>query len=263
MGPLAGGLPLGPSQEYENEVGVFLQRARANWELDESYSLRTNRLEISAIGAEADSRIYQILSRTNSHISSVDEQRRDQVSILRTEHGLSLIGIKRLDAYRNSLIDSIVHEQRFDLHFFLDRRWITRLEFADDEPVQRRLLKLFSTAVMARLIERRDGAGYILAQAPATVLGGYRHAAFERFGESKELQSDLREKIQKLEQEADWGKRLREHIEELKKRVETAVRPTQGENGAIQPRFLSLDVFQIHAEIRALLAELHIEELGI
>lgn len=253
-----------PSARYSEEVMTLLIRAGANWELHESYSLRGNRLEISAIGAEVGSRLYQNLFDSNHHITPVEEQRPEYVPIFRTEHGLSLIGIKRLDAYRASLLDSIVHEQRYDLHFFLDRRWITRMEFVGDDLEERRLLELFSQAEMEGLIHRKPGHGYLLT-GDSVLIGEYRRKAFLRLREDPALQETLQAEIRSRRGETNgWEDRILKHVAALRDRIEKAVYPGgSGNNGAIQPRFLSLDVFQIHSEIRALLAGLHVEEKGI
>jgi len=253
-----------PGPRYQGEVGVFLNRAGANWELHESYALRSNRLEISAIGSEVDSRIYQTLYESNHHISPVEEQRPEYVPILRTEHGLSLIGVKRLGAYRNSLLDSIVHEQRYDLHFFLDRRWITRMEFVGDDREERRLLQLFSLAEMEGLIRRVRTVGYVL-DGDETVLGDHRREAFLSLRRRHDVRNAVDSKVEsrKRDKAEDWEARVLAHIDGLRQRIDAALLPAASSNGAIQPRFLSLDVFQIHSEIRALLAELKVEEKGI
>jgi hypothetical protein len=123
-----------PSGKYKIEVAELLSRAQANWEIHESYSMRDNRLEISAIGVRQDSTLYGTVRESWRQISPVDEQRDDYVPIFRTEHGISLPGLKSLPAYRKSLLASVVEEQRYDLHFFNDRRWVTRIEFAGEDP---------------------------------------------------------------------------------------------------------------------------------
>lgn len=253
-----------PSEKYETELNVLLGQAQANWELQESYSLRTNKLEISAVGAHEDSLLYSTIARHHHHISSVDEQRRDYVPIFRTEHGISMVGLKRLDAYRESLVNSIVHEQRYDFHFFLDARWITRMEFADEKPEELRRLYLFSVSDLLGLIERQENVGYLLPGNPNEVLGRYRRAAYLRFRDDEDLQHRLEQEMSKQDQRPGWTARLEEHVEKLQRRIQEKVVPEKKRNAAVAPpRFLSLDVYQLHSEIRALLGELRVEDLGI
>jgi len=253
-----------PDTAYQSQVNVLLSRAQANWELHESYSLRTNKLEISAVGSREDSVLYGTISRNHHHISSVDEQRRDYVPIFRTEHGISLVGFKRLEAYRESLVDSIVHEQRYDFHFFLDSRWITRMEFADDEPAELRSLYLFSVAELLGSIQRQESVGYVLIDGSNDVLGRYRRAAYERLRGDETLRQRLEQRVRREEQMAGWAARLERHVDDLKNRIEKKVEPESKHGAAVAAsRYLSLDIYQIHAEIRALLGELREEELGI
>lgn len=253
-----------PETPYQDQVSALLSRAQANWELHESYSLRTNKLEISAVGSREDSVLYGTISKNHHHISSVDEQRRDYVPIFRTEHGISLVGFKRLEAYRESLVDSIVHEQRYDFHFFLDSRWITRMEFADDEPAELHSLYLFSVAELLGAIQRQESVGYVLVDGSNEILGRYRRAAYERLRGDETLRQLLAKRVHQEEQKDGWAGRLERHVHDLKGRIDKKVEPETKHGAAVATsRYLSLDIYQIHAEIRALLGELREEELGI
>jgi hypothetical protein len=116
---------------------------------------------------------------------------------------------------------------------------------------------------MLGLIERRSVTGYVLAEVPTAALGDHRYAAFKALEKDADLQRRLAEAVQPRRQRSDWEARLRRHIAVLRERIDQALQLGDGDRVAIQRRFLSLDVFQIHEEIRALLAELEIEEKGI
>jgi hypothetical protein len=249
-----------PSGKYKTEIAVLLSRAQANWEIHESYSMRDNRLEISAIGVRQDSILYGTVRESWRQISAVDEQRDDYVPIFRTEHGISLPGLKSLPAYRKSLVASVVEEQRYDLHFFNDRRWVTRFEFAGEDPDELQRLFLFSVANLLALIQKTDGKDYVFTNGhdtPAT-LGRYRREAFQGFckdgGHFVEI---VEAEILKNEAQDDWHERLSRHITTLETTLEGAFDPKRSEH------FLSLDVYQVNAEIRALRNKLRVEDAGL
>lgn len=246
-----------PGLKYRTEVAVLLSRAGANWEMHESYPLRNNLLEISCIGMRGDSRLYETLQESNHHISAVNEQRDDYVPIFRTEHGLSLTGLKRLAAYRQSLEDSVVQEQRYDFHFFNDRRWIVRPEFSDLDPSEQQTLLLFTSADMLEVLRKVPGQGYVLDG--GLPLGRYRRAAYLAFRSDPRRVEEVSELVDKeSRQHADWRTALSRQIEILQQRVEQAADPQQ-----VSDHFLSLDIYQIHQEIRALQSELRIESVGL
>lgn len=247
--------------EYDDAVGAFLQRAAANWEVHQSYALRGNIMEIPAVGAESSTRFYQRLQESYK-FTAVDEQRPEYLPIFRSEHGLSLIGIKRLEAYRQSFFDSIVQEQRYDLHFVLDRRWVTRMEFAADNEEDNHLLRLFSLAEMEGLIHRRHGSGYELKK-DRTLLGDHRRAAFLHVKNNRKLRHQLKDELGHPLADEDGKTRTQSHIEMLRKRVDEALFGTASGNASVHSHYLSLDAFQIHSEIRALLAAISIEDKGI
>ena len=219
-----------PSGKYKTEVAVLLARAQATWEIHESYSMRDNRLEISAIGVRQDSILYGTVRESWRQISPVDEQRDDYVPILRTEHGISLAGLKSLPAYRNSLLASVVEEQRYDLHFFNDRRWVTRPEFESEDPKAQHNLYLFSTANLLGLIQRSDGKDYIYnndhAQPPVT-LCRYRIEAFRAFCGDEANLGEVGIEVLKNEAEENWREKLTKHIATLETTLEGAYDPKQ------------------------------------
>jgi hypothetical protein len=248
-----------PSGKYKTEVAVLLSRAQANWEIHESYSMRDNRLEISAIGVRQDSILYGTVRESWRQISPVDEQRDDYVPILRTEHGISLPGLKSLPAYRKSLIASVVEEQRYDLHFFNDRRWVTRLEFAGEDADELHRLFLFSAANLLGMIQKTDGKDYVLSNghgSPVT-LGRYRREAFLGFCKDGDNLGQVLTEILKSEAQEDWHEQLRSHIQSLEATLAGAFDPKRSEH------YLSLDIYQIHAEIRALNKKLRVEDSGL
>ncbi|MBW8879432.1 MAG: hypothetical protein JF614_31240 [Acidobacteria bacterium] len=248
-----------PSEKYKTEVAVLLARAQANWELHESYSMRDNRLEISAIGVRSDSILYDAVRESWRQISAVDEQRDDYVPIFRTEHGISLPGLKSLPAYRRSLIASVVEEQRYDLHFFNDRRWVTRIEFAGEDPRELQSLFLFSAANLLGLIRRSDGKEYVFnnnSDAPGP-LGRYRREAFQTFCRDGDNLVEIQLEVGKNEGQDDWHQRLGGYIKTLETTLEGAFDPKRSEH------FLSLDIYQLNAEIRALKNKLRVEDVGL
>jgi hypothetical protein len=245
-----------PGERYRTEVAVILGRAQANWELHESYSLRDNRLEISAVGARQDSLLYDAVRESWRQLSPVDEQRDDYVPIFRTEHGISLSGLKSLPVYRSSLIASVVEEQRYDLHFFNDRRWVTRLEFAGEDRNELQRLYLFSAANLLGLIGRSDGKGYVLSGSPQ-LLGRFRRAAFLGFCDDQDHQVQVAGKVQESEVADDWYQRLGHHIVALETTLDGAFDSKRSD------QFLNLDIYQLHAEIRAVRNKLRVEDVGL
>ena len=265
-----------PSETYQTEVSVLLSRARANWEIHGSYSMRTNLLEISAIGVEVESTLYETLQRSSRQIAAVEEQRADFVPIFRTEHGASLIGLKRMEAYRDSLVDSVTQEQRFDFHFFNDRRWITKMELPGEDPVELERLYVFTASVLIKTITRIVGQGYRLEKAAdllgsgvslesdgSFVLGRFRREAYERIGRDPHLLAALRADLAVQERQAGWLSQLERHIFELEKHLDDEVTRSRGELQRRSEGVMSLDVFQVHSEIRALRAHMRIEDLGL
>jgi hypothetical protein len=245
--------------EYKEIVTGLLMRSQASWELHESYALRGNLLEISCIGVQADSHLYQTVQQGNHQILPVEEQRDDYAPIFRTEHGLSLSGLKSLPAYRRSMLDSVDQEQRFDFHFFSDKRWAIRMEFAGEEPQELQHLYVFSTAEMVKLLHRVSGKGYLL-NGEESPLGRYRRAAFRTLCKDPSRLGWLEKEIKKrATSAADWRDQLVKHIKGLQVRVEEASKAQPGTSD----HFLSQDIYQLHAEIRALRDALRIEEPGL
>jgi hypothetical protein len=162
-----------------------------------------------------------------------------------------------MGAYRQSLENSIVQEQRYDFHFFNDKRWIARPEFADLDPAERPLLFLFTAADLLDLLKKVPGQGYLING--GSPLGRYRREAYLSFrSDPRQVQSVKDAVEEKSHKQKDWRGALTHHIEALEKRVELAADPKQ-----VSDHFLSLDIYQIHQEIRALQAELRVESLGL
>ena len=246
-----------PSGKYKTEVAVLLARAQATWEIHESYSMRDtgwkSRPSASARIQSFTARCGRVGGRSRPSTSNGRF-----VPILRTEHGISLAGLKSLPAYRNSLLASVVEEQRYDLHFFNDRRWVTRPSSRVKTPTQHELY-LFSTADFLGLIERSDGKDYIYnndhAQPPVT-LGRYRIEAFRAFCGDEANLGEVGIEVLKNEAEENWREKLTKHIATLKTTLEGA------DDLKLGP-FLSLDIYQIHSEIRALYKKLRVEDAGL
>jgi hypothetical protein len=245
-----------PGVRYRTQLAVLLARAEANWEVHESYPLRNNLLEISCIGVRGDSLLYGMLQESNHHISAVSEQRDDYVPIFRTEHGLSLTGLKRLGAYRQSLEDSVVQEQRYDFHFFNDKRWIVRPEFSDLNPAERQALLLFTATEMVGLLKKSPGQGYLLDG--GLPLGRYRRAAYLAFKSDSQRVEQTGELVKEKQKGEDWRTQVTQQIASLQERVAKAADPHQ-----VSEHYLSIDIYQIHQEVRALEAELRIDSVGL
>ncbi len=238
-----------PSERYKAKVDVLLSRAQANWEIHESYIMRNNRLEISAIGVPRDSTLYRTVRESWRQISPVDEQRDDYVPIFRTEHGISLPGLKRLPAYRTSLMASVVDEQRYDQHFFNDRRSVTRLDFAGEDPEEVRRLYLFSAAEILGWVRKEARRGYVGND--GLPLGRSRWEAYRNFCTSTARLVEVEIETRKQD-DVEWRTRIQRQIEDLQNREQEAVQRWE----TTSDPFLSVDIYEAHAEIRALRDEL-------
>lgn len=242
-----------PSDTYKSKVAVFLARANPNWEMHESYSMRHNLLEISGIGIKSESKLFQYLLESNHRMTTVDEQRPDYIPILVTAHGLSLNGLKRLAAYRQALEDSVFQEQRYDFHFYNDRRRMTDLEFLDEGPGEhQRDFYLFSMAEAIDLI--KSDRGYELKGRGQ--LGRNRSEAHMGLLKRPEDRHWVEEQVQAAEgASGDWNSEIRRQIAALEQALEHNLE-NKSERG------LSHYVYQVHREIRALLLELQDEDWG-
>jgi hypothetical protein len=238
-----------PSGKYETKIDSLLALAGVNWEIDPFYDMRDNRLEISAIGVQTDSLFYQTLQDRHRISPAVVEQREDYVPILRTEHGISLAGLKNLPAYANGLRAAVLEEQRYDTHFFSDRRWVTHLEFGDEDPEEIRRLYLFSAAEILGWVWREPERGYV--ESGGSLLGRSRREAFLQFSSSPARLAEIEAETHKQDVAA-WRTRLKRHIEDLQSREQEAVE----RRATISDQVLSVDIYEVHAEIRALRNEL-------
>jgi hypothetical protein len=250
-----------PGERYKTAVAVLLDRAKANWEMHESYDLRDNKLEISSVGVRVESPLFDAMQEGHRAIQPVDEQREDYIPILRTEHGLSLAGLKSLDAYRRSLRASIFEEQRFDFHFFNDRRAVTRVESAVEEEPELRQLYVWSAAVHLDLVKRVKGKGYQLAGGDQRILGDYRRAAYLHAVADEALFKDTASAVdaKNLADPEAWAGAMALHIGKLEQELERAADPKK----VASEQYLSLDIYQLHAEIRGIKHELRVEDLGL
>jgi hypothetical protein len=250
-----------PGDRYREIVASLVSRARASWEIHESYALRDSTLEVSAIGATADSHLYKALQETNRDLTPAGNQWSDFVPILRTEHIMSLTGLKRLPSYRQSFIDSINLEQRYDLHFFLDRRWVSELVFPDEGLDELDAYRRFTLSEAIGTIRNLDG-GYIYVSGRMRVpLNTYRHMAFESFRRNGDLNKRAEDRIARSGVLSEKDK-LESHVLKLRNKI---VRASNGHgsngsngngNGRSHSRPTSREVQQVHQEIRAVLAAL-------
>jgi hypothetical protein len=106
------------------------------------------------------------------------------------------------------------------------------------------------------LIARSDGKGYFYEPHPEA-LGRYRREAYLAFCRGNGNLEEVQLKVIELEEQDDWKKRLEAQIKALEKTLESAFAPDRTD------QFLSLDIFQLHEEIRALLKKLQVEDMGL
>jgi hypothetical protein len=242
-----------PSDRYKEIVASLVSRARASWEVHETYPLRDSILEVSAIGAVADSYLYKTLQESHREVIAVGNQWSDYVPILQTEHILSLIGLKRLMSYRQSFSDSINLEQRYDLHFFLDRRWVSELAFPDDGLDELDEYRRFTLSEAVGAIKNSDGGYFFAARGMHVPLNTYRYLAFESFRRNCDLNRRADNRIVQSGVLSSRDK-LENHINKLRNKI---VRASNGSNGrSAHGRPTSREVQQVHQEIRSVLAAL-------
>jgi len=259
-----------PSDRHREIVSSLASRARASWEIHESYPLRDSTLEVSAIGAVTDSNLYKTLQETHRDVTAVGNQWSDYVPILRTEHIMSLTGLKRLPSYRQSFIDSINLEQRYDLHFFLDRRWVSQLVFPDEGLEQLEEYRRFTLSEAVGAIKNRDGGYMFIAGRTRVPLNTYRHMAFESFRRNGDLNKRAEDRIAKSGVMSS-KEQLESHLDKLRNKIVRASNGHNGHNGhngsngngskssngrVAHGRPTSREVQQVHQEIRAVLAAL-------
>jgi hypothetical protein len=254
-----------PGDRYREIVTSLVSRARASWEVHESYPLRDSTLEVSAIGAVADSHLYKALQETHRDLTAVGNQWSDFVPILRTEHIMSLTGLKRLGSYRQSFIDSVNLEQRYDLHFFLDRRWVSELTFPDEGLDELEEYRRFTLSEAVGAIRNLDG-GYVFVSGRMRVpLNTYRHMAFESFRRNGDISKRAQDRIIRSGVLSSKD-RLETHVGKLRNKIVRASNGHNGSNGSngskgsggrsSHGRPASREVQQVHQEIRAVLLAL-------
>ena len=251
-----------PGDRYREIVASLLSRARASWEIHESYPLRDSTLEVSAIGAVTDSHLYKAVQETHRDLTPVGSQWSDFVPILRTEHIMSLTGLKRLPSYRQSFMDSINLEQRYDLHFFLDRRWVSELVFPDEGLGELDDYRRFTLSEAVGAIKNLDGGYVFVAGRMRVPLNTYRHMAFEYFRQNYDLNKRADNRIARSGVLFSKDK-LESHIGKLRNKIDRASNGSNGTNGtngsngrSSHGRPTSREVQQVHQEIRAVLAAL-------
>lgn len=278
----------------ENHLAVILNSAAPMWEIDEGYALADQRHEISAIGATASSQSFQILTKSEPKLQACDAQRADLIPIFRTEHGISLMGLKRLAIYREPFIRTAIDEQRWDFHLFNDRRWISEMEFPDEPESYLREYELFSKATMLGMLKRDEGSGYTwsdgvlpqeaLAQKPESAVRSRRGAflflqTLNKFEElRKQIEAKIREDYPVVRESTrklagkdsggdyDSGKlneAIRDHIGKLKARIARALEAYEGGDRSVPEGILKADVSQIHTEIRAMASLLKERGIGL
>jgi hypothetical protein len=209
------------------------------------------------------------------------------IPIIRTQHGLSLIGLKRLGIYRQLFIQAAIDEDRWDFHLFNDRRWVSGMEFPDEPESFLRDYRIFSLATMLSMIIKNDLRGYeirtevfpkeLLNEPPAPFLG--RREAYVFLQEHKlfvHLKTEVDKRISETYGQpgattpTTSGRRSREylisvkdHIRKLESKIEKALTQYEEDDRLRPERILKADVSQIHTEIRAMQSELKEQQIGI
>ncbi|MEX2261867.1 MAG: tubulin-like doman-containing protein [Bryobacteraceae bacterium] len=265
-----------PSDRYREMVSALSARARASWEIHETYPHRNNILEIVLVGAASDSLLSGTLRESNPQTVFLEDEWPDYVPVLRVQHGSSLIGLKRLQDYRRSFVEAITLEQRYDMHFFLDYRWVTDLPFPDDDLRELALLRLFSLAEREGALKRSSGGYAFIANGQQPVrLDPFRHRAFEQFrvnealiaeAENLVFQSGILLRNEELEYwRIELIRKLRQaHAYGVGGAASFAARagadiqqaPAHGVGGSasVTVRPMNREVFQVHQELRAVRA---------
>lgn len=182
---------------------------------------------------------------------------------------MSLVGLRPLSSYRRTFINAIFQEQRWDFHFFLDRRWVAEFEFPDEEEGWLRPLQIFSIANMLGYIFRGDKNEYRLRRDRtldhSDVLEHSRHLAFRTLCAQHE---DLTALERMIEEQKDNGaleaQRLEDWMRTLHQRMRDVLERTElnGRRADID-KVTKQDVFQVHCELRALRAFMPVTEEGI
>lgn len=251
----------GYSEPFERRMLSFWERARPAWTVAETYPLRTNILEITAVGAVRGTRMLDVLLKRDRRIQPTASQCPDYVPILCTEHGLSLIGLRTLPEYRQAFLDAVQQEQRFDFHFFLDTRWTTEIEFPDEPRDDLRDLALFSLAVELGIVRRvaTNGYQYSPADGGPDEVAPRRWSMFEKLmpRRSHELEARVREALERAAGPGHNGAgdltrvSLARVQTQLVGRVSAARGILRGKRSPESEVNLSRDLFQLHREIRA------------
>jgi tubulin-like protein len=278
--------------KWKDRFMHYVDSAMPMWEVDEGYPLADKIHEISAIGTFRSSQLAQTLDHDESKLQACDDQRRDLIPIVRTQHGLSLIGLKRLAIYRRPFIQGSIDEQRWDFHQFNDRRWISTMEFPDEPESYLRDYRVFCLANILEMIVRHEPRGYEFAS--GTIPEGMRptdpiRSRRETFvflqerGQFDQLEGEVDKRVRQqygtevspqARGESAAGFRasvgtekyiaeIRKHIGILNSRIDKAlVEFEQGERSRSEG-ILKADIWQIHTEIRALQSLLRERQIGL
>lgn len=281
---------IGGLKNYGDRLGVLWNSAAPMWEIDPGYALAGERREISAISADHTSKLFQTLSAAQPRLQPSSGQRPDLISIFRTEHGVSLMGLKRLAGYREMFNRIAIHEQRWDFHLFNDRRWISEMMFPDEPDSYLKNYETFSLATMLEIVTRKEAVGYewpdskqaaeAAAYKQTGIVGTSRREAFSYFqadGLFERLGQQVQDELNRLaeaeqqrlamlmsgsedkavdnkdeKKKFDRAAAIKHHIEVLNNKVSDAVNKYHKNPSQVSERLLKADVFQIHTEIRAL-----------
>lgn len=243
---------------FERRMLTFWDRARPAWSISETYTLRSNVLEISAVGAVRGSRMYEVLLKRDRRVQATASRCRDYVPILCTQHGMSLLGLRSLPEYRQAFLEAVQHEQRFDFHFFLDTRWVTEIEFPDEPREDLDALGVFSLAVDLKIIGRGDEKVYTYTlPGRETRRARRRWMMFESLQpeDYPELRSQVEEKLGNGGHANGSGDPARARVVDIQNRLVQAVssarRDRSGQRSPETEVNLSRDLFQLHREIRS------------
>jgi hypothetical protein len=244
----------GDTEEFERRMFSFWDRARPAWSLSETYTMRTNALEISAVGAVRGSRMFDVLLKRDRRVQATSSQCPDYVPILCTQHGVSLLGLRTLPEYRKAFLEAVQHDQRFDFHFFLDTRWVTEIEFPDEPTEELEWLGMFSLAVDLEIIARDENKAYHFNDMSAP--RRWQMFAILRPEHFRALHSLVEEKLMMGAGKPSGGMgdpvrtKLMVILAYLINRVSRARRTRRDRTSTEAEVNLSRDLFQLHREIR-------------
>ena len=242
--------------KYGARIKTFFERASPSWSQIHGYDRRDNLQEISCVGVVEGARFYETIRDGVPHLQWVRKPDERMIPLIRTAHGMSMAGLRGMVSYEKAFGDCIVREQRWDFHFFLDREWVTEIDFTVPFTGLTPLYQAFSLAEMTGSIVRGERGSYRLKRpdgAKDDPLGANRHEAFKAVLQDDAIMTRLLAELNSIQKtKADLDQEIANWIKILKERVaERILAPAKSAVSRVQVA-LKHDVFRVHNEIRAL-----------